>query len=136
MHTIIEAAGGIVKNNNDEILMIYRRGKWDLPKGKIDEGETPQQAAIREVQEETGLQEVKLGNFISITEHTYYDKWLHKEVLKKTWWYEMYYNGTDKLIPQSSEDITEAIWANKASVKECMTNSYKNIVDLLNSYLQ
>ena len=73
-YKILEAAGGMVLNANRELLVIYRRGSWDLPKGKIDPGETKEEAAVREIQEETGLQEVELGNLICSTYHTYKNK--------------------------------------------------------------
>jgi len=70
-----------------ELMLIFRRGKWDLPKGKLDPGETLETCALREVQEETGVSNVKLEKFIGITQHTYFDKHIGKEVLKETHWY-------------------------------------------------
>ena len=81
--TIIVAAGGLVWNEKNELLMIFRQGKWDLPKGKLDDGETIEECAVREVVEETGLKEVKLGGFIGITQHEYYDKYIHQEAIKE-----------------------------------------------------
>ena len=84
---IIEAAGGVIFNEKNEVLLIFRRGHWDLPKGKIDKGESPEQAAVREVQEETGLKQPRLGEFLTETWHTYEQD--GKRILKKTWWYVM-----------------------------------------------
>ncbi|MBP6811205.1 MAG: NUDIX domain-containing protein, partial [Saprospiraceae bacterium] len=101
---VLEAAGGYVLNGQGELLVFYRRGSWDLPKGKIDKGETPEQAAVREVQEETGLLNIDLGSFLAHTYHTYEEK--GKRILKKTWWYRMQTTDT-QLVPQTEEDIEE-----------------------------
>ncbi|MEM6380677.1 MAG: NUDIX hydrolase [Bacteroidota bacterium] len=107
-HKLIEAAGGLVYNTQNEILAIYRRGSWDLPKGKIDKGESIEAAAIREVQEETGVQQLTLGKPLLTTYHTYRLK-SGKRVLKKTYWFEMQTKDLE-LTPQSEEDIEKAIW--------------------------
>ena len=70
--TIVQAAGGMVKNEKNETLLIFRRGKWDLPKGKLDKGESLEECAVREVEEETGLKNVKLVSPLIITYHTYH----------------------------------------------------------------
>ena len=104
---MLEAAGGYVLNTQGQLLVFYRRGSWDMPKGKIDAGETPEQAAKREVQEETGLENVQLGKFLGHTYHTYSLK--GQRVLKKTWWYAM--TTTDhQVTPQTEEDIEEIQW--------------------------
>lgn len=105
--TVLEAAGGLVRNKNDELLVFYRRGSWDMPKGKIDPGETPEQAALREVQEETGLSQLTLGPFLVHTYHTYRQK--NDRILKKTWWYRMVAEDTG-VVPQTEEDIEEIRW--------------------------
>ena len=104
---VLEAAGGYVQNDKDELLVFYRRSSWDMPKGKIDPGETPEQAAIREVQEETGLVNLDLKEFIGHTYHTYELK--GERILKKTWWYRML-TSDRQLIPQTEEDIEEIRW--------------------------
>ena len=81
----IIAAGGLVINENDELLMIFRRGKWDLPKGKLDKGESIADCALREVMEETGLQQVKIEKPLGITYHEYFDKRLRNDVIKETY---------------------------------------------------
>ncbi len=125
---VIYAAGGLVKNENGEYLFIFRRRKWDLPKGKLDPGETDEIAAVREVKEECGLNEVFLGDLLTITWHIYFEK---KEwVLKKTVWFEM----TTKeitLIPQIEEDITEIKWIGKNNFNEVKKNTYQSILEII-----
>lgn len=104
---VLEAAGGFVRNAENKLLVFFRRGSWDLPKGKIDRGETPEQAAVREVQEETGLVNLKLGAWLTHTYHTYELK--GARILKKTWWYRMETADT-QLVPQTEEDIEEICW--------------------------
>ena len=131
--TCINAAGGIVKNNKGNILFIYRRGKWDLPKGKVEENEETSMAAIREVTEECGISDLTISRFLKISYHTYLvDNII---VLKKTWWYEMLYNGTQSLVPQLEEDITEICWMNQDNLDKPMGNTYESIKDLLFSYI-
>ena len=125
---IIEAAGGYVLNENGELLVFFRRGSWDIPKGKIDPGETPEQAALREVMEETGLQNLSLGVFMMHTWHTYVLK--GERILKKTWWYRM--QTTDHtLIPQTEEDITEICWVNPAEWLRTESNVYPSIKEVI-----
>jgi len=108
LYKIIEAAGGVVFNDKNEVLSMYRRGSWDLPKGKIDKGEGKKAAAIREVQEETGLTDLDLGPFLCVTYHTYKTS-KKKRVLKKTYWYAMKSTQAD-LTPQVEEDIETVVW--------------------------
>ncbi len=128
IYEIIEAAGGVVKNDKGEVLMIFRRKSWDLPKGKIDQGELPQEAAVREIQEETGLHDVKLGELICYTYHTYDMK--GKRILKKTWWYAMLTSET-ALVPQTSEDIEQAIWVELTSFLNAQPTIFGSILDVL-----
>mgnify|MGYP003338128660 FL=1 len=129
----IEASGGVVKNQQNEILVIYRRGKWDLPKGKIDEGETPEQAALREVGEECGLRELSLGALIATTFHTYILK--DKRILKKTYWYEMSSNNDVELIPQLEEDIEKAVWMSEEQVRlTVFPDTYPSVKSVLEDF--
>jgi len=105
---ILEAGGGVVANEQQEILTMFRRGSWDLPKGKIDKGETKESAAIREVQEETGLNVVELGDFLVETNHTYKTK-KGKRIIKRTYWYKMTTKELD-LKPEIEEDIELCEW--------------------------
>lgn len=130
LKTII-AAGGLVFNDKDELLMIYRRGKWDLPKGKLDEGERIEDCAVREVMEETGLKEISRGPLLTISYHTYFDKWVGEEVIKETHWYKMTAPGEQSLIPQLEEDIELIRWVNGVALDECLADSYENIVEVV-----
>jgi len=130
----IIAAGGLVFNEQKEILLIFRREKWDLPKGKLDENETIAACAVREVEEETGLKNITLGNFIIKTYHEYFDKWVNEDVVKETWWYEMFASNTEQLIPQTEEDIEEIIWANTLTLKKYLLNTYPNIIEVIDAY--
>lgn len=125
----IEAAGGLVYNNEGACLFIYRRDKWDLPKGKIDAGELPIEAAKREVEEECGVVVSQVNELLAETYHLYSLK--KKVVFKKTYWYAMAVNGKPDLIPQAEEDITEACWLLKNQLDEVKANSYPLILDLV-----
>lgn len=124
----ITAAGGAVFNSEGKVLMIHRRGSWDLPKGKMDPGETPEQTAVREVQEETGLKQITLGEHLLDTWHTYEHK--GNRILKTTHWYRM--QTTDnQLVPQVEEDIEKAIWTDLDAFLAAPTEVYGNILDVL-----
>ncbi|MFN7117942.1 MAG: NUDIX hydrolase [Saprospiraceae bacterium] len=127
-YKIIEAAGGVVVNTDGKILLIFRRSFWDLPKGKIDAGETKEAAAVREVQEETGLQELKLDKLLGETYHTY--KQEKTRILKRTYWYLMHTTETT-LQPQTEEDIEQAVWVELKSFLQEEDRIYGNIRDVL-----
>ena len=124
----IEAAGAAVFNEKNKVLMIFRRGHWDLPKGKIDKGETPKEAALREVEEETGLTELVLGKPLTDTWHTYRLK--GRRILKKTYWFKMK-TTQNELTPQTEEDIEEAVWTNLHAFLEQPGKVYGSILDVL-----
>ncbi len=126
---IIQAGGGLVRNEKGEILLIFRRGKWDLPKGKLDSGEAIEECAVREVKEETGLREVELGKPAGITYHTYVEK--GTRILKESHWFEMKANSSEILIPQTEEDILEIKWVSGEELQECLKNTYSMIEDIL-----
>lgn len=124
---IIEAAGGIVSNPEGEILFIKRLGKWDLPKGKMEKGESREESAVREIEEETGLQNVELLRFINTTYHIYIERNGDK-VLKCTHWFEMNFDGEDTSKPQIEEGITEVAWKNTLQIEEeVFPSTFKNI---------
>lgn len=124
---IIEAAGGIVNNSAGEVLFIKRLGKWDLPKGKMEKGESREESAVREIEEETGLTNVELVKFINTTYHIYVERNGDK-VLKCTHWFEMNFYGEDTSKPQIEEGITEVAWKNAVQIKdEVFPSTFKNI---------
>lgn len=120
-----KAAGGLVKNDDDEVLFIYRFNKWDLPKGKIEKGEKKKKAAIREVEEECGVNGLEIQKKLQKTYHIFQRK--GRETLKITYWYEMKtaYNGT--LVPQLEEGITDVVFKNQKEIKQALNNTYRNI---------
>lgn len=133
-YQVIEAAGGIVINPENKILFIYRLGKWDLPKGKIESGESRDDAALREVEEECGLSNLQLLDFISTTYHMYHIK--SQPVLKKTYWYHMSYSDAKTPIPQVEEGITKVEWKNKVEIQQDVEKStFNNILLVLEDFL-
>ena len=133
MFKIIKAGGGVVNNNKKEILFIYRMKKWDLPKGKLDRGETIKQCAKREVEEETKVK-VSCGKKILSTWHTYTKN--KKFILKKTTWYMMESIDDSKMKPQKKEKIEKVEWMKKSSVDDILLNSYKTLNYLMKNYFK
>ncbi|MBS4062948.1 MAG: NUDIX domain-containing protein [Chitinophagaceae bacterium] len=127
--TQVTAAGGVVENEKGDVLLIFRRGKWDLPKGKLDKGETIEQCALREVMEETGLANVELKQLITITYHTYDE--FGKHILKDSHWFKMNVNGKQQLTPQTEEDISELKWVKKKELSNYLNNTFPSIKDVL-----
>lgn len=124
----VNAGGGLVSNRRGDFLLINRNGLWDLPKGHQDPGELIDTTALREVQEETGIDNLELRDLICITDHCYRrnEKW-H---LKHTWWYSMLYTDPTDLTPQKEEDIAKAAWVAKSSLPPYLTNTYPSIVEV------
>jgi 8-oxo-dGTP pyrophosphatase MutT (NUDIX family) len=133
---IITAAGGLVQNNEGSFLLIFRRGFWDLPKGKLDAGELIPECAVREVLEETGLQTITLGPFICMTTHNYFDTWLQKDVIKQTHWFAMKASALkpEQLIPQTEEDIEKIEWVNKSKLDQYLTQTYPTIRNVFDAF--
>ena len=127
--TLIKAAGGFVQNENDEVLLMFRRGKWDLPKGKLDKGEKPEHGAIRETEEETGLKNISLLSHLLNTCHTYHEG--SRYILKETFWYKMKVKGEQNLQPQAEEQITKLEWANEKSLDKYLPHSFPSVKDVL-----
>lgn len=128
---VVPAAGGLVTNAKNEVLFIYRNNVWDLPKGKIEKGETIENAAVREVEEECGIGNLKLIKPLLTTYHIYYQ---NGNKLKETQWFLMTSNDYKTLTPQAEEGITEVIFKNKKETKEALQNSYANIKLVLETY--
>lgn len=127
---LIEAGGGVVKNTEGKTLFIYRMDKWDLPKGKMEDGENIEETAIREVEEECGVNNLTLGNSLKDTFHIYETK--NKTILKQTHWFEMKTDCTKALIPQLEEGITEAKWLTNEEIEnKVLKNTYSSVADLL-----
>ncbi len=137
----IEAAGGVVMNEQEEILLIFRRGFWDLPKGKIDDGETVEAAAIREVTEETGVQPLQIVHPVRFpawkNEATYHSYFYEgKPALKVSYWYVMSTSFDDTLQPQTEEDIEQAVWVKPADIPAYYDTMYASVVDVLKAVLR
>lgn len=151
--TFIRAAGGLVKNENGEYLLIFRNGMWDLPKGGQDKGETLYASSLREVQEECGIITLKLGRFIAVTKHSY---WMEAErvekfdgvsdrqsvtqgviddnlfnirelVFKETYWYHIYTPGRPQPTPQTGEGIERCCWCAPEEAKQRLSQSYPSL---------
>jgi ADP-ribose pyrophosphatase YjhB (NUDIX family) len=123
------ACGGLVQNKKGDFLFIYRRNKWDLPKGKLEKGETLEQCAIREVQEETLIKNVFITNLRCETYHVYLHK--NEPVLKHTYWYNMQSDDTE-FVPQIQEEIEMVEWKNATQIEKCLENSFQSIADVIN----
>lgn len=132
LYKFVQAAGGIVQKENGECLIIKRKGKWDIPKGKLDDYETPEEAAIREIEEECGISGLHLGEFLTHTYHTYEMK--GQQHLKKTWWYFVKSDFEGELIPQTEEDITEVVWVPTERINEIRSNTYTSIHTVLDAF--
>lgn len=130
----VQAAGGLVENAAGEILMMRRRGWWDLPKGHVEEGETHEQAALREVTEETGLQQVRIIRPLGTTQHFYNNR--GRWEMKRTWWYSMRYDGGSAPVPQTEEDITEVRWLKGAELWRAVSSSYGTIREVFDAYVK
>ena len=126
---LLKAAGGLVKNKDGDILLIFRRGKWDLPKGKLDENESLIECAVREVKEETGLTKIKVGKEIGATYHTYVQ--FGKHILKESHWFMMDAKKDEPLVPQTEEDITEIKWVKKEDLEQYVHNTFPTIISVL-----
>lgn len=133
----VNAAGGLVVRSN-QILIILRHNIWDLPKGKVDKGETSRSAAIREVEEECGIKGHKIVKKLPSTYHIYQlpnteskGKW----ILKETVWFEMEYFGQYNGNPQLEEDITKLKWFDKSELEKVLSNTYPNLKPIISLYL-
>lgn len=125
----VTAGGGKAYNDKGEILFIYRNDKWDLPKGKVDGKETIEATALREVEEETGVKDLKIVKPLEITYHIFKRNGRHR--IKITHWFEMKTTFTGKLRPEEKEGITKAKWLNPEQVEKALENSYANIKVLM-----
>ncbi len=132
----VKAAGGVIRHQ-DRILFIFRNEKWDLPKGKIDPGESPEEAALREVREETGLKRHQIIKPLPSTWHIYpspHEKPKQRWILKETFWYEMEVPEMEALQLQQEEGITKAEWIPVGKMNKVLRNTYKSLKDMIESY--
>ncbi len=129
--SLVRAAGGLVINEKKELLLIFRRGKWDLPKGKLDKGEKLEDCAIREVEEETGLTGTNLISPLLLTYHTYHEG--SRFILKESHWYRMKVSGAQKLTPQTEEGIHEIKWLTMADAEKLFPESYPSVADVVHA---
>jgi 8-oxo-dGTP pyrophosphatase MutT (NUDIX family) len=134
MKPIIVAAGGLVENENGDLLMIFRRGFWDLPKGKLEEGETIEHCAVREVKEETGLRNLQLKKELGITHHDYFDIYISRNFTKETTWYWMSASENEQLVPQVAEEIEKIEWAPMKDLDNYLKQTYPNIVQIIEKW--
>lgn len=126
---LIKAAGGLVRTADDNLLLIYRRGKWDLPKGKMDDNEEMENCAVRETKEETGLVNVEIEKPLCITYHTYHEEGKH--ILKESHWFLMKAQKQNNLLPQLEEDIEKCEWVQVDQLAAYMENTHASILDVV-----
>jgi 8-oxo-dGTP pyrophosphatase MutT (NUDIX family) len=131
--TLIQAAGGLVVNKEGLFLLIFRRGKWDLPKGKLDKGEKLEDCAIREIREETGLQQLKIISPLTISYHTYHEG--SRFILKESHWFNVVASGTEQLTPQTEEDIVDIKWVAAADLARFIPQAFPSVADILKTRL-
>lgn len=134
--TTVAASGGVVIRNN-KLLFIFRNEKWDLPKGKIDHGESAQEAALREVAEECGIEGHRITKILPSTFHIYqspYIDTLGQWILKETHWFEMNYSGTENGFPQTNENISAIKWFAKNELEEVLANTYESLKPVISIY--
>ena len=132
LFSYIEAAGGIVRNEKGNVLMIYRNDHWDLPKGKMEKGETAGQAALREVEEECGVKQLNIVKQLPSTYHIFFQK---NESMKCTYWFEMTSKDPSKPVPQAEEGIKEAKWMSREEVQKVMKKIYPSLHEVLSFLL-
>ncbi len=120
----VQAAGGVVEDG-EWVLLIHRRGKWDLPKGKLDEGESLEACAVREIREETGLQDLKLGEPLLVTYHAYQYEGIPS--LKESFWYRLQGNRKDLLAPQTDEGIDACIWVKRPDLASYRAGTHASL---------
>ncbi len=130
-YKVIKAGGGIVRNNEGKILLMFRNKKWDLPKGKLEKEETSEIGALREVEEECNVK-ISLGEKVCTTYHTYTQK--NEFILKKTKWFSMKLIDDSKMKPQTEEGIEKLEWMNQKEVHLAMIKSYSSIRYVIGKY--
>jgi len=131
---VIQAAGGLVHTGDNELLLIFRKGKWDLPKGKLDNGEKMEDCAIREIEEETGLKGAKIEKPLTVTYHTYHENGKH--ILKESHWFLLKASRQKSFLPQLEEGIEKCEWVSIDKLAPYMENTHASILDVVNMGVQ
>lgn len=131
---VIVAGGGLVHTAENTVLLIFRKNKWDLPKGKLDAGETPEVAALREVHEETGLQSLQLDKPLTITYHTYKENGTF--ILKESHWFLMKSPQQEGMVPQLEEGIEQCIWVKWSELPSYLENTHPSIIDVIKTGIE
>ncbi|RYG31964.1 MAG: NUDIX domain-containing protein, partial [Chitinophagaceae bacterium] len=131
---LIQTGGGLITNDEGEYLFIFRRNKWDLPKGKLDDGETIEECTLREINEETGLINLSIKKHLINTYHTYDENGKH--ILKENCWYLVHAAGEQHPEPQLEEQITEIRWANRNALTPYLSDTMPSIVDVIDSRIK
>jgi 8-oxo-dGTP pyrophosphatase MutT (NUDIX family) len=126
---VVPAAGGLVYTPQNDILLIHRLGRWDLPKGKLDDGETLEECAIREIEEETGANGLSIVQPLQVTYHTYHQK--GKNNLKESHWFLIKAEEKTKLTPQTEEDVQQCIWVPISDIQPYVDGSFPTIAQVL-----
>jgi 8-oxo-dGTP pyrophosphatase MutT (NUDIX family) len=130
-HELVQAAGGVAQNDKGQILLIFRKGKWDLPKGKLEGNEPIELCADREVKEETNLHELQLRRPLIKTYHTYREK--GRDILKETYWFLFDAPGDQEVQPQTDEQIFKVEWVSRENLGHYTNNTYPLIIEVLQS---
>jgi 8-oxo-dGTP pyrophosphatase MutT (NUDIX family) len=128
---LVKAAGGLVHTEDDDLLLIFRRGKWDLPKGKLDDNEKIEACAVREINEETGLIKPEIEKPLCVTYHTYHQDGKH--ILKESHWFLMKSKKQTSLIPQIEEGIEKCEWVAVDQLAPYMEDTHASILDVVNA---
>lgn len=128
-YKLVKAGGGVVRNTGGEMLIIFRRNHWDLPKGHLEDNETLPECALREVTEETGLKHLHIIHKTTVTYHVYKED--GKDILKETHWYFMDNYQNEQLHLQSEEDIEKAEWVHFNDMGNYFDKMYPSVRDVL-----
>ena len=131
---LVIAAGGLAHTDENELLLIFRKGKWDLPKGKLDGKESLESCALREIKEETGLQQASIEHPLCVTYHTYHE--FGKHILKESHWFLMKAQKQASFTPQLEEDIEKCEWVTPDQLAPYLDHTHASILDVVKAGLE